>query len=316
MTAGPPSTSTHTERSLLSTHTTSAAEQGRFFSRPGLVSGAVPLGRYDDGTLALWRLYSDCSMWGGTIVHFPGDGGGNEVHKIALCAMYSEVTYVVYVDGQDGASAPALWRAAGERYASDEVDDALDRLTAMLSYRTLRSGAAGDAGFIPWSGWPGILVMVSAGERVITDANAHRWNTLALAGRKIGIAPVITVERDALETFRSSTLRAVLRTGNAIGFSPAGILDPRVCEVPLREPNVWRDRDAPGHPSRAVSYRSAAVPACYTSDWIPSRAAVGRREEHANPLLTDVRTRDDWFADAPRTPLDAGTAAVAHASAP
>jgi hypothetical protein len=279
-----------------------------YFRGPRFVNGSIVLGPYVDGIgEALWRLYSEDSMWGGMVIGGTGSGKSRLIEVIALVALFTEMTYVIHVDGQDGASCPALWRKAAERYRSDEVDYLLARLKAMQIHRQ-RNRPEDDGGFTPSREYPGILVVVDEAHVVITRQNVDDWANLARQARKVGIAIIMGDQDGSLETFLKAVLRGSLRAGNA-----AGLRTEERSHGQIVTNGKFNLHDLPKIPGFGHTLGDGARHAPYRGEWLPSRKNATRRAEAGDPFPDELLLVEDWYDAAPLISLDPATLAAGDA---
>lgn len=283
--------------------TASPVRDAVYFQGPRFDDGTVVLGPYIDGLgEAVWRLYTENSIWGGVIVGGTGSGKSRLIDVIALTALHTGMTYLVHVDGQDGMSCPQLWEHAQERYGADDADDALRRLIAMQQYRQ-RNRRGGGHGFNPSPEFPGILVIVDEAHVVITKDNADKWAKLAREARKVGIAVIMADQDGSLETFKKSVLRGSLRAGNAVGLRT----DER-SQGQIMGHGKFNLHDLPAIPGYGHTLGDAARHAPFKNRWAPTRDDAAKQHAKGTPFPDELALVEDWYEQAPKIALDAGTA--------
>jgi hypothetical protein len=284
----------------------SPVKQDVFFREPQFEDGSIVLGPYADGIgHALWRLYTEDSMWGGMVIGGTGSGKSRLLEVIGLVALFTGLTYVIHVDGQDGASCPQLWQHAHERYGSDEVDYVLKRLAAMQHHRQ-RNRPAGDPGFTPSPDYPGILVIVDEAHVVITKENVMKWAALAREARKVGLAIVMGDQDGSLETFIKSVLRGSLRAGNAVGLKT----DERA-QGQIMSNGKFNLHDLPSIPGFGHTLGEASRHAPFKGQFLPSRKNAKNRAAEGKPLPKGLLLVEDWYERSRHArvrQLDRGTA--------
>lgn len=293
--------------------TTSPITEAVFFTEmPTVRKGFLPVGPYGDGRGdACYRLYKGRRMLNGFVAGSTDSGKSRFLEQVGLLAMHTSPTYVIHVDGMNGASCPALWANAHERYGSREVEAILDRLAGMQEYRERQLQTTGA--FRASADYPGVLVIVDEFHRLLTTKEHQaRWGALAREFNKCGMG-ILGADQDAtLETWGKGVLRGSLQAGNTIGFrikerAAGRIVDGgsgfNLYDLPKRSGTGYVfDSDEAG--ARQAQFRSR---------WLPDRDDAHPEDEDTG-LRTSVRQIprevtliEEWFAAAPRVALDPGT---------
>jgi hypothetical protein len=279
-----------------------------WFTEPHYENGRIGLGpRLDGEGEMFYRLYGDDSMWGGFILSGVGSGSTSMIQQIAVTALSARNTILFYIDGQDGASDPLLFK-----YADWAVgrSGALRMLAALelAAWRRVRQNVEHRlAGFTPDTGRPGILVIVDALHAITRLVAGDRLTDVVLKGRKLGLSVLATDEDASLATFNGDDrLRAALCAGNefamfthsqiAARFLPGIDINPaHLSRIPGRavgkapdEDGVWRN----------VEFQNRYIP---TRRW--------KLVEHAESYVPpSVPILADWLEQFPQPALDEGTA--------
>lgn len=282
--------------------TNSPVEGDVFFHGPQFDEGQIVLGPYIDGLGdAVWRLYTDNSIWGGLIVGGTGSGKSRLIDVIALTALFTGCTYVIHVDGQDGMSCPQLWEHAQERYGADDADYALRRMIAFQQHRQ-RNRRGGSHGFTPSPDYPGILAIVDEAHVVVTKENVEKWAKLAREARKVGIAVIMADQDGSLETFKKSVLRGSLRAGNAVGLRT----DER-SQGQILAHGQFNLHDLPAIPGYGHTLGEVARHAPFKNRWVPTLEDEAKAEAKGKALPKGLKLVENWYEIAPKISLDHGT---------
>ncbi|ADD40058.1 MarR family transcriptional regulator [Stackebrandtia nassauensis] len=182
-------------------------------------AGRLPLGLWGDGTgYASWRLYTANSMWGGVIIGGIGSGKSVLMAAIAIAARLRGDTITWFIDGQDGASNPALFAesdwAAGRERAKEMLTAAAEEVT----WRSRQNRSKRWSGFTPSPTRPGILIQIDECHLIFDDPECVALaEYIARVGRKVGIALVCASQYAGAKTFGGSVpLRSSLMQGNAV----------------------------------------------------------------------------------------------------
>lgn len=293
--------------------TTSPITEAVFFTEmPTVRKGFLPVGPYGDGRGdACYRLYKGRRMLNGFVAGSTDSGKSRFLEQIGLITMHTTPTYVIHVDGMNGASCPALWANAHERYGSRDVEVILDRLAGMQAYREQQLQTTGAFRASP--AYPGVLVIVDEFHRLLTTKDHQaRWGALAREFNKCGMG-ILGADQDAtLETWGKGVLRGSLQAGNTIGFrikerAAGRIVDGgsgfNLYDLPKRSGTGYVfDSDEAG--ARQAQFRSRWLPDY--DDAFPEDEDTGVRSS-VRQVPGEITLIEEWFAAAPRVTLDPGT---------
>lgn len=187
------------------------------------VDGRIRLGPYADGEgEAMWRLYTQDSMWGGFLAGSTGSGKSSITDNLALAAWGSGYTVVIYLDPKDGGSSPriferALWAVGNDPPMWRRVEAGLIEL---IEARGLENRVRlSTSGFTPSQERPGVLVIVDESHVVVTRDSAARWGRIVREGRAVGVAAVLASQIYGLESFGGDdAVRANITAGNTVAL--------------------------------------------------------------------------------------------------
>jgi hypothetical protein len=210
------------------------------FDGPRRRGGFLELGPFADGVgEAVWRLYTDGSMWSGVIIGGTGIGKSRLVENIIISALSGGDTEYWYIDPGRGGSSPALRDHADYFATMDNVDELLDSAMGILDARGEENAVEDWIGFTPSQERPGIIIVIDECHVVLKDRKrAEKVSRIAREGRKFGMC-VILIDQDSsvvtfggLDVLRSSVMEGnavVLRsTSNSTGqLMPGLLVDPK-----------------------------------------------------------------------------------------
>lgn len=187
--------------------------------------GLIGLGPYADGeSEANWRLYTENSMWGGVIIGGTGSGKSRQAESIAISAMASGHTTLIYGDPQYGASSKFLTEAADyTALGAEAIYQTLLGLARGGGVRQLENAALGLDGFTPSPERPGVLFIIDEAHKVFRPGEhedaalaTQVADNIAREFRKLGITLILLSQYPGIETFgNKESLRAALMAGNA-----------------------------------------------------------------------------------------------------
>lgn len=277
------------------------------FDRPRYTDGRILLGPYADGVgEATYRLYTANSMWGGFALGGTGSGKSRLLEGIGVTCRATGHTVVFYLDGQDGASSPTLWRHATWAGGTEDASAMLAAIERIMRMRQKYNRAHGLAGFTPSAGMPGVLVVIDECHAIFADKNVKRWGHVARAGRKVGMAILAASQHYGLDTFGGAggdVLRSSLLAGNGLALRttsriagqlmPGLALDP--AELPAL-PGYGYSIAAPGSDGRTAPFRGRYLPDAADKAAVPELA---------------VPTVEEWFELLGDVELDAMSAHAA-----
>jgi hypothetical protein len=265
-------------------------------------NGRAMMGPYGDGIgMAPYTVYASKRARNGMVIGAPGSGKSRIVDVVCLAPRAQGHTSLIYFDGQDGMSSPALAREAWAFASLDAADLGLAALEEVQRYRQRYMRSLGRNGFAPSPEFPGILIPQDEVHKIYRLDNAERWANLAREFGKVGMAFVVSDQDATLETFRRGVLRDALQTGNTVGLRTAN----RDAGQILHE-GKFNLRDLPGIPGYAYTIDTGTV-GCRTA---PFRAFLlpdeDDREQGRVPAT--VPTVDEWYRRFPGIELDEGSA--------
>lgn len=282
------------------------------------VNGRIRLGPYADGDgEAMWRLYTQDSMWGGFLAGSTGSGKSSITDNLALAAWESGHTVVIYLDPKNGGSSPriferALWAIGNDPAMWRRVEAGLIEL---IEARGLENRVRlNTSGFTPSRERPGVLVIVDESHVVVTRDSAARWGRIVREGRAVGVAAVLASQIYGLESFGGDdAVRSNITAGNTVALRVSrnqasmieGVpLDPsKLPKVPglalIDDGREATFRAAYSGPEEVVRLMDAAlVGAAPGLDRLAAGAldkgsggTFGRREEIAEQSLVDAERR-------------------------
>ncbi len=277
--------------------------------------GRILLGPYADGVGdAVWRTYVRNGLYGGFLLGAPGFGKTRLLELLAVSVRAMSAvgwpTVLIYLDGQDGASSPLLWKHSSIRGGPREADEILDGLEHNLRLRQQWNRVHGLSGFAPGRspdggrtpGLPGVLCVVDECHNIWSDGRtAKRWAGPAREGRKVGEALIGADQGTDLEVFGGQeVLRSSLYSGNGMAMhSPsltAGGLVPGFAMPPSQIPAIpgfGYKIAAPGSGERTASLRASYLP--------------DAQDALDDPDLP-VPTVEEWLAKTADAPMDDMTA--------
>lgn len=277
-----------------------------YFDRPRHDNGVVLLGPHADGLgEARFRVYTKNSMWGGYCLGSSGSGKSRLVESIAITVLDMGTTVIFYVDGQDGASSPALYQHATWAEGQQGAMMMLTALERIMARRNKQNRAHRLSGFTPTPDRPGILTIVDEAHCIFPQA-PKRWTKIAREGRKVGLAVLgadqgiglddVFGNEDQLRTNLFAGNGHVLRTLSRVAASmiPGGMgLDPY--DLPV----------LPGYGYQVAAAGSGLRTAPFRGRYLPDDD-----DKAADPSIP-VPSVDEWFQRLGGLELDGAAARAA-----
>jgi hypothetical protein len=272
-----------------------------YFEQPRFEDGKILLGLYADGIgEASFRLLSDDSMWGGFILGGTGSGKSRLLELIAVVCRWLGMP-IIYLDGQSGASSPALWEHATWSGGPEDAPEVLAALERGAKKRSKYNRAHGLSGFEHTPARPGILTIADECHRIFTQPTGERWAEAARENRKLGMPILAASQAMGLATFGGEdALRSSLLYGNIIvgrtlsristGMIPGLDLDPTTFPA------------MPGYAYSVAVEGSDARTAPFRGRFLPS---AKDRERHPE---IPVASSQEWFTQLPDPEVDRLTA--------
>lgn len=294
----------------------SPVQDTQWFDRPRWDDqGRILIGPHADGMgEAAWRLYVRNGMYGGAMFGSQGIGKTRLLELLAVTVRAMSAagwpTVIVYVDGQNGASSPLLWRHATIRAGADEAGEVLAAVREAMRLRQHWNRVHGLSGFTPGAspdggatpGIPGLLCIVDECHLIWPDTgSALSWSSISREGRKVGTAAWAADQHCGLDVFGGQeVLRSTLYAGNGIGMYTAsnisGSLVPGMDVHPSKIPAI------PGYGYKIVSPGQEGRAAPFRARYMPDDTDL--EEDPGIP----VPTVEQWFERTADAPLDEMTA--------
>lgn len=282
-----------------------------YFDRPRVQGGMVEMGPYADGVgAAFLRIYSENSMHGGFLLGGTRIGKSRLLDQYAVSVLSRGDTIVFYIDGQNGASSPTLWKYADWAVGTDGFFRMMAALEAGAKWRQKENSAWGWDGSEPSKERPGILVILDEMHR-ITPLGSERlafavceWGKLLMAifgaDQDSGLDSTFAGKdrmRSAMLSGNSVVMNVKSRiAGNLIPGAPNPADLPKipgyamlVVDEGIEDPN--------GDPIRTAPFRNRYAP-----------SAKEKAKAEARGEKVPVPTLEEWFERYPNPKMDRGTA--------
>jgi hypothetical protein len=283
-----------------------------WFDKPRCVDGMINVGPYADGIgEAFFRIYTENSMHSGFILGGTGAGKSRALDQLAISVLSMRNTIVFYIDGQNGASSPTLWKYADWAVGTDGFFKMMAALELGARWRQRENSAKGWDGSEPSEERPGILVILDEMHR-ITPLAPDRIAMAVCEWRKLLMAIWGADQDSGLEsTFAGKDrMRSAMLTGNSsvmhVKSRIAGNLIPGLAINPADLPKIpgyavlvadEGVEDPNGDPVRTAPYRNR---------YAPSKREKDKAE--AKGIKVPVRTLEEWYELYPNPKMDRGTA--------
>lgn len=189
----------------------------------------VPFARYDGTGPASYLAHTAGRTHHGLILGERGSGKSRALEAITRGLLAQVPAMLVHLDGQDGASSPAVWEMATLRGGPDRVDEILDGLEKQLYGRQQMLADHGSRGLEPTDDVPAVVVVLDDTQKLLDGRRANRLATLGQEGARCGLMLLATTQVLHLyDAFAGSArLRNTLLSGNRIAL--------RTCDTVSRD---------------------------------------------------------------------------------
>lgn len=265
-----------------------------YFKEPTVIGGRIRLGPYGDGVgHASYRLYTENRIHGGFLLGSTNSGKSRTMELIALAALWTGNTIVIYIDGQNGASSPLLYREATWAGGPAEAPAMLEAIERGMARRQQYNRVYELGGFDPSREYPGILIIIDECHRIFNDKNGERYGNVSREGGKLGMGELAASQYSGLKgTFGDSdALRSSLLAGNGLALRTSSKVSAQM--IPGLDFNPAKLPAIPGYgwvvaPPEDEHARSAP----YRAEYIPDERDRTKKPDLAVPVI------GEWFEQA------------------
>lgn len=288
--------------------TRSPIENTVYFDQPRHEDGCAFLGQHADGIgEASIRIYTENSMHSTNLTGGTGVGKTRLMETIALTALdmrnAGQHTVIFYMDGQDGASSPILFKHATWAVGVAGAMTMLAALERIAAHRNRENRVNDWSGFTPTEERPGILVIIDEAHLILSLApQGVRFANAAKAWRKLGISFLVAAHDSSLKTLLDDSLRAALLAGNGlvmhVSSRMAGNLIPGLGTNPADLPKI------PGYGVVVGAANSGIRTAPFRGRYVPDEKDRAKAETEGKKL--PVPTIEEWFSRYTPLELDKG----------
>lgn len=268
-----------------------------YFDEPRFAGGRIPLGLYADGVgEAFFQLFAKDSMLGGYLLGGSGSGKSRLLEQIAVVCRWLGIP-VIYLDGQRGASSPALWEHAIWSGGPEDAETILAGLEGAAKIRNKYNVRHKLHGFEHSPELPGVLTIVDECHRIFRPETGERWGEAARENRKLGLPILAASQVMGLETFggkdalRSSLLAGNILVGRTLSRISTGMI-PGLDLDPTTFPRI------PGYFYSVAVDESDARTAPFRGNFLPSEK--DKKDDPAIPVWSAM----EWFGDLPDATVD------------
>jgi hypothetical protein len=227
------------------------------------------------------------------------------LEQIAIAVLSMGNTIVFYMDGQNGASSPTLFKYADWAVGIDGAPDMLTALEQCARWRQMENRAYGWEGFTPSPERPGILVIIDE-QHAIAPLFAYRLANAVNEWRKLGQSVIGADQDSSLGAAFAGEDR--MRSGMCGGSSFAMRVKSRIAGIllPGLEINPADLPLMPGYAVMVAAEGSGGRTAGFRNRYAPNdqekAKAIARGESVPVPTIAE------WFERFPNPVMDVGSA--------